>query len=82
VLFGMLSTAGPALKASASVPDSIVTLMQALPVVVLFVLYAAWRSLSGETLRSMMRPARGGTTPPAATPPTLDESPAPSASGR
>ena len=81
VLFGMLSTAGPALKASASVPDSIVTLMQALPVVVLFVLYAAWRSLSGETLRSMMRPARGGTTPPAATPPTLDESPAPSASG-
>lgn len=36
VLFGMLAASGPELKAVASVPDSVVTLMQVLPVVALF----------------------------------------------
>jgi simple sugar transport system permease protein len=55
VLFGMLSSAGPVLKGTASVPDSVVTMMQTLPVVVLFVLYAAARWLRGERLASIFR---------------------------
>ncbi|MEX2210607.1 MAG: hypothetical protein WD689_02430 [Gaiellaceae bacterium] len=43
VLFGMLAAAGPALKGSASVPDSIVTVMITLPVIVLYLLYALQR---------------------------------------
>lgn len=39
VLFGMLAAAGPELKGAASVPDSVVTLMQVLPVIAVFVLY-------------------------------------------
>jgi simple sugar transport system permease protein len=39
LLLGMIAAAGPALKGEASVPDAIVTVMQTLPVVVLYVLY-------------------------------------------
>ena len=46
-LFGMLGSAGPAIKGQASVPDSMVTIMQTLPVIVLFVLYALARRLQG-----------------------------------
>lgn len=70
VLFGMLSSAGPALKASASVPDSIVTIMQALPVIVLFVLYAAWRSLGSAWMRSRFRPTPDDPSAPSADPPS------------
>jgi simple sugar transport system permease protein len=58
VLFGMLSAAGPALKGAISASDSIVTMMQTLPVIVLFVLYAASRHLRGDTLRSMLSSSR------------------------
>jgi ABC-type uncharacterized transport system permease subunit len=47
VVFGILATSGPILKADASVPDGIVIVMQILPVLVLFVLYAVARLLRG-----------------------------------
>jgi simple sugar transport system permease protein len=50
LLFGMLASAGPALKGTASVPDSMVTIMQTLPVIVLFLLYALVRWLRRRTL--------------------------------
>jgi simple sugar transport system permease protein len=65
ILFGMLGAAGPVLKSDAGVPDSIVTLMQTLPVIVLFVLYAVTRAARGESFRSMLKsrppnaPSRG-----------------------
>jgi len=43
LLFGMLAAAGPALKADAGVSPGIVVLMQTLPVIVLFAIYALWR---------------------------------------
>jgi simple sugar transport system permease protein len=43
VIFGMIAAAGPVLKGSASVPDAVTTIMQTLPVVVLFVLYTVVR---------------------------------------
>lgn len=46
LLFGMLASAGPALKGQASVPDSVVTVMQVAPVVVLFLMYGALRTWS------------------------------------
>jgi len=49
LLFGMLMAAGPTLKASASVPDSIVIVMQTLPVIVLYGLYLAARYRNGLT---------------------------------
>ena len=56
LLFGMLAAAGPALKGDASVPDSIVTMMQTLPVVCLFALYAAGRWLRyGRTWGAVLR---------------------------
>lgn len=56
LVFGMLSASGPALKASAGVPESIVIMMQTIPVIVLYgVLLAArrfakarWSSAQGE----------------------------------
>jgi ABC-type uncharacterized transport system permease subunit len=39
VIFGMLATSAPVLKAQASVPDGIVTIIQVLPVLSLFLLY-------------------------------------------
>lgn len=39
VIFGMLAVSAPALKAQASVPDGIVTLIPVLPVLALFLLY-------------------------------------------
>ncbi|MCU1497645.1 MAG: inner-rane translocator [Acidimicrobiales bacterium] len=39
VIFGMLATSAPVLKAQASVPDGIVTIIQVLPVLALFLLY-------------------------------------------
>lgn len=50
ILFGMLASAGPALQGDASVPFSVVTLMQILPVIVLFLLYALGRRLRGRPL--------------------------------
>ncbi len=46
VLFGMVSAAGPTLQADVSVPNSIVTLMQTLPVIALFLLYGAGRLMT------------------------------------
>ncbi|HKP18550.1 MAG TPA: ABC transporter permease [Gaiellaceae bacterium] len=43
ILFGMLAAAGPVLKGDASVPDSVVTVMQTLPVITLFLLTFAFR---------------------------------------
>jgi simple sugar transport system permease protein len=43
VLFGMLAAAGPTLQADVSVPDSVVTVMQTLPVIALFLLYSCGR---------------------------------------
>ena len=60
VLFGMLASAGPVLKGEASVPDSIVTIMQTLPVIVLFLLYVVARR-SGGLLAPFGRPK---STPP------------------
>jgi general nucleoside transport system permease protein len=48
VILGMIGSAGPTLKGDVSVPDAITTLMQALPVIVLFLLYAAGRSISAR----------------------------------
>jgi simple sugar transport system permease protein len=48
VILGMIGSAGPTLKSNASVPDSITTLMQTLPVIVLFVFYAGARRLNGR----------------------------------
>jgi simple sugar transport system permease protein len=45
VILGMIGSSGPTLKGDASVPDAITTLMQALPVIVLFALYALERSV-------------------------------------
>jgi simple sugar transport system permease protein len=58
ILFGMLGSAGPAIKGYASVPDSMVTIMQTLPVIVLFLLYALGRRLRGRSLlpRPPLRP--------------------------
>jgi simple sugar transport system permease protein len=59
ILFGMLASAGPALKGDASVPDSIVTIMQTLPVIVLFLLYAAGRWLRGGRSRgAILKPGQ------------------------
>jgi simple sugar transport system permease protein len=44
VILGMIGSAGPTLKGDAGVPDAITILMQALPVILLFGLYAAQRS--------------------------------------
>jgi simple sugar transport system permease protein len=55
ILFGMLASAGPVLKGSASVPNSVVTIMQTLPVIVLFLLYFAVRAMRSADLRSAFR---------------------------
>ncbi|HEY0279041.1 MAG TPA: hypothetical protein VGC32_12310 [Solirubrobacterales bacterium] len=52
IILGMLGAAGPALKAGASVPDSVTTLMQVLPLIVLFLLYAAARAWRARAARS------------------------------
>jgi ABC-type uncharacterized transport system permease subunit len=57
VIFGMLASAGPALKAKASVPDSIVMVMQTLPVVVLFVLLVIGRTWLNVRRRRGLRQA-------------------------
>lgn len=48
ILFGMLAAAGPVLKGDASVPDSVVTVMQTLPVITLFLLTFALRWLGAR----------------------------------
>lgn len=48
IVFGMLSASGPALKASAGVPESIVIMMQTLPVIALYAVLAVTRKLSGK----------------------------------
>jgi ABC-type uncharacterized transport system permease subunit len=59
IILGMIGSAGPTLKGDASVPDSITTLMQTLPVIVLFVLYAGGRLLRrGGTDRPPWRARR------------------------
>jgi general nucleoside transport system permease protein len=55
LVFGMLTAAGPTLKASAGVPDAITVMMQTVPVIVLYSLYAVsrfrlTRSWQGATL--------------------------------
>lgn len=60
LLFGMLSSAGPALKGAASVPESLVTIMQTLPVIILFLLYAGvrWARTGSPPGNRMMRQGR------------------------
>jgi general nucleoside transport system permease protein len=50
LLFGMLAAAGPVIKGDASVPNSIVTVMQTLPVIVLFLLFGLGRRLRGKPI--------------------------------
>lgn len=52
VILGMIGSAGPTLKGDASVPDAITTLMQILPVVVLFLLYAIARTWRRHPVRA------------------------------
>jgi simple sugar transport system permease protein len=64
LLFGMMSAAGPTLEANASVPSAVVTVMQTLPVITLFMLYAVarrWdrRDGSGRLKRRPPDPAQG-----------------------
>lgn len=51
IVLGMIGAAGPTLKGAASVPDSITTVMQALPLIVLFLLYALLRWTRGMIRR-------------------------------
>lgn len=44
VVLGIVGAAGPGLKGAASVPDSVITVLQGLPVVVLFLIVALGRS--------------------------------------
>lgn len=52
VVFGMINASGVAMKGAASVPDSVTTLMQAMPVICLFVLLAIPRTGLYRTLKS------------------------------
>ena len=71
ILFGMLASAGPVLKGTASVPDAIVNIMQTLPVIVLFILYAMIRSISNWQAARRTPPKPINTR----TPPGRDEPP-------
>lgn len=52
VVFGMINASGVAMKGAASVPDSVTTLMQAMPVICLFVLLAIPRTGLYRSLKS------------------------------
>lgn len=60
VVFGMINASGVAMKGAASVPDSVTTLMQALPVICLFVLLAIPRTGLYRTLKGALT-GRGAT---------------------
>ena len=55
VVFGMINTSGVAMKGAASVPDSVTTLMQAMPVICLFALLAIPRTGLYRTLKAASR---------------------------
>ena len=59
-VFGMLIAAGPILKASAGVPDAITVMMQTLPVVVLYVLYAVARAVRRRRRTAAVAVEAGG----------------------
>ncbi len=59
VVFGMISASALTLKGAASVPDSVTTLMQAMPVICLFVLLAIPRTGLYRTLRDSLQRMRG-----------------------
>lgn len=54
VIFGMINASGVAMKGAASVPDSVTTLMQAMPVICLFVLLSIPRTGLYRTLKSAL----------------------------
>jgi simple sugar transport system permease protein len=54
IVFGMINASGVAMKGAASVPDSVTTLMQALPVICLFVLLAIPRTGLYRTLKGAL----------------------------
>lgn len=55
-VFGMLTAAGPILEASVGVPAAITVMMQTLPVVVLYALYAGSRSVLRRRRRVALEP--------------------------
>ncbi|SHL12453.1 nucleoside ABC transporter membrane protein [Pseudonocardia thermophila] len=54
VVLGIIGAAGPAIKGAASVPDAITTVMQGLPVVVVFLVGALARSGPGRRLHAAL----------------------------
>lgn len=58
VVLGMIGAAGPTVKGAASVPDAITTVMQGLPVVVVFLIAAVAGSGPGRRLRAALTPRR------------------------
>jgi ABC-type uncharacterized transport system permease subunit len=62
VLFGMLAAAGPVLKGDASVPDSVVTVMQTLPVIALFLLtfFFRWAGARRAARKEVGAPREAG----------------------
>ena len=59
VVFGMISASALTLKGTASVPDSVTTLMQAMPVICLFILLTIPRTGLYRTLRDSLQRMRG-----------------------
>lgn len=59
VVFGMISASALTLKGAASVPDSVTTLMQAMPVICLFILLAIPRTGLYRNIRASLQRMRG-----------------------